>query len=472
MTIYTSGWNRDSDAPAPDGAEPTEADGASIPATPTDAPGVYVSSSYRAGGGSTADPVEAPDRSVLRATPAMPIMGQPRVGAPLMGQPAPVASDPPATAPVTGHPAPIESDPPAVPPAPAATSQPGVYRSSAAQSARSGEGLVRAPAPGDGEAEPVIAEASAVAPAAERGVAPKQTGAAGPDPTGVGATEVKFSEPFAGSAGTDSEPTIGGPRYQPATDHTTVLGLDPKRRKDSSLPIRRHRRIFDREHWIRSTIRTTGEAMVTVGLVLLLFAAYEVWGKAVIVADHQRDLDSQLSHEWNNPNDQPTVGGPSSSGPTALPAPPGGSIARLYIPRLGKHWVVVEGVQPKDIRYAPGHYPGTALPGQIGNFSVAGHRSPAIFWDLDQMQTGDKIVVETRTTYFVYTMTSREIVAPTALQVVAPVPDRPGVAPTTAFLTLTTCNPKWDNYQRLIVHATLERQQARSAGLPVEANGA
>jgi sortase (surface protein transpeptidase) len=69
-------------------------------------------------------------------------------------------------------------------------------------------------------------------------------------------------------------------------------------------------------------------------------------------------------------------------------------------------------------------------------------------------------------------MTSREIVVPTALEVVAPVPDQPGVAPTKAMLTLTTCNPKYNNYQRLIVHAVLQRQQPRSAGLPAEANGA
>ena len=44
--------------------------------------------------------------------------------------------------------------------------------------------------------------------------------------------------------------------------------------------------------------------------------------------------------------------------------PPGGNaIARLYIPRLGKQWVVVQGVTPADIRYAPGHYTETAMPG-------------------------------------------------------------------------------------------------------------
>jgi sortase A len=62
-------------------------------------------------------------------------------------------------------------------------------------------------------------------------------------------------------------------------------------------------------------------------------------------------------------------------------------------------------------------------------------------------------------------------VLPTAVEVVAPVPGQPGVTPTEAFLTITTCNPKWDNYERLIVHAKLERTQDRAAGRPAELAG-
>ena len=71
------------------------------------------------------------------------------------------------------------------------------------------------------------------------------------------------------------------------------------------------------------------------------------------------------------------------------PAPPparGKPIAGSTSRKLDKHWVVVEGVAQKDIRYAPGHYPDTALPGQVGNFSVAGHRNRATFWRLDELQ--------------------------------------------------------------------------------------
>lgn len=217
---------------------------------------------------------------------------------------------------------------------------------------------------------------------------------------------------------------------------------------------------------IRTGIRGLGELMITFGLIVLLFAAYEVWGKAAIIDAHQDDLDRQLGQDWGPPGDDPTVGPAASA--QALKPPSGNAVARLYIPRLDKHWVVVEGVSQKDIRYAPGHYPDTAMPGQVGNFSVAGHRTRAIFWDLDKVQDGDAIVVETKSTWYVYRVSSTDIVKPSAVQVVAPVPGKPGVKPTEAMLTLTTCNPKFDNYQRLIVHAKLLRKQDRGKGEPAE----
>jgi sortase A len=78
------------------------------------------------------------------------------------------------------------------------------------------------------------------------------------------------------------------------------------------------------------------------------------------------------------------------------------------------------------------------------------------------------IAVETKTDWFIYKVSQTRIVKPTQVEVVAPVPGRPGAKPTQAMVTLTTCNPKFDNYQRLIVHGELVRQQARSAGQPSE----
>jgi len=217
---------------------------------------------------------------------------------------------------------------------------------------------------------------------------------------------------------------------------------------------------------IRTGVRTAGEVLITLGLVVLLFAGYEIWGKSTIVNAHQDDLSQQLAQEWDEPD--PTVGPTTPATATPSPTKPvqGKPIAGLYIPKLDKQWVVVEGVTPKDIRYAPGHYPRSAMPGQVGNFSVAGHRNRATFWRLDELRKGDAIVVEAKEAWYIYHVSQTRIVKPSQVEVVAPVPGRPGVKPTKAMLTLTTCHPKFDNYQRLIVHAELVRTDPKTPGSP------
>jgi LPXTG-site transpeptidase (sortase) family protein len=246
-----------------------------------------------------------------------------------------------------------------------------------------------------------------------------------------------------------------------------------------------HARLTRRRRTVaRGVSRGLVEAMIALGLILVYFAAYEVWGTAMVVSAHQEDLDRQLAHDWatGSPDgattDSPTVGPAPTAPPVAqggevdaVPPSPGNALARMYIPRMGKHWVVVEGVGQKDLRYAPGHYPGSAKPGQVGNFAVAGHRNPAIFWDLDRVTPGDRIVVETASRWYVYRVTRNFVTSPAAVEVVAAVPGTPGARPTTAMLTITTCAPKWDNSHRLIVHAELLRAQARSAGRPAEQGG-
>jgi sortase A len=220
----------------------------------------------------------------------------------------------------------------------------------------------------------------------------------------------------------------------------------------------------------RRTVRGIGEVLITFGLILLLFAIYEVYGRTPAVDAHQASLDGQLNRQWSalrtSLDTQPRSPGTAilvrSTPPTA-----GQPIARLYIPALRLHWVVVEGVSLRDIQYAPGHYPGTAMPGEVGNFAVAGHRIPPLFWNLQEVTPTDKIVVETATNWYVYRVTKNEIVSPHAIEVLAPTPDRPGVSASQAWLTLTTCNPKWADYQRMVVHAVLIATAPHSAGSPV-----
>jgi sortase (surface protein transpeptidase) len=181
------------------------------------------------------------------------------------------------------------------------------------------------------------------------------------------------------------------PSAAPGTDSTD--GADGKLYDSRAWRTRDRRRRSGGP--VRTTARVLGEILITLGLVVLLFAVYEVYGKTAIINSHQNQLDQQLQSSWSGPTPTPTnsSGGKSSAPLAPLPCD---AVARLYIPKLKKHWVVVEGVSLKDIRFAPGHYPGTALPGAIGNFAVAGHRVPAIFWDLNEVQKSDTIVVETK----------------------------------------------------------------------------
>ncbi len=214
---------------------------------------------------------------------------------------------------------------------------------------------------------------------------------------------------------------------------------------------------------IRTVVRGTGELLITCGLIVLLFAAYELWGKTVEIQHHQDQLNQQLTQAWSAPPAPAGTKPPVKTGPPY----PGGALARLYVPSIQKQpWVVVQGVEPWDIRFAPGHYPNSALPGQVGNFAVAGHRSPGIFRYMENVHPSDVIVVETRDMWYVYQVYANIIVRPDAVEQVGPVP--PGAHPGDRLVTLTTCNPWWDNYQRMIVHGRLIREQPRSAGVPAE----
>ena len=206
----------------------------------------------------------------------------------------------------------------------------------------------------------------------------------------------------------------------------------------------------------RRLVRRLSALAVLVGGVLLGYVVYEVWITDVIsehVTDQVRD---DLRDQWAHP----------APGP---PAPPelGNAFALLHIPRFGRDFArpVVEGTDPDELEEGVGHYPHTALPGQQGNFAVAGHRvgrgSP--FLDLDTMRAGDPVVVETADTWFVYRVTAVAIVRPTDLTVVAPTPGGPpDGAATGAYLTMTTCNPKFSSRERLVVHALLESSVSRA----------
>jgi sortase (surface protein transpeptidase) len=226
---------------------------------------------------------------------------------------------------------------------------------------------------------------------------------------------------------------------------------------------------------LRTTARGVGQALVTVGFVLLLFVVYELWVTDLQSAAAQEELATGLREEWSRP--APGV-------PEEIVS--GEAFAFLHIPRLGADYsrAVVEGTGADELAQGPGHYTDTARPGEQGNFAVAGHRvgrgSP--FLELDELRPGDPIVVETVDSWYVYRVLGdpatgdlsggpspvpgRQIVSPEDVSVIAPTPGVEGTATTGAFLTLTTCHPEYSARQRLIVHAVLDGAPLARADAP------
>ncbi|PTH85844.1 class E sortase [Streptomyces sp. A244] len=127
----------------------------------------------------------------------------------------------------------------------------------------------------------------------------------------------------------------------------------------------------------------------------------------------------------------------------------GEAFAVLRVPRFGREFapVIVEGVSQKALEKGPGHFPGTALPGETGNFAVAGHRTGwgEPFKRLPELRKGDTIDVEWKRTTYTYRVTHSKVVEPSDVGVLLPVPGKPGARPDKARITLITCTDRgWD----------------------------
>jgi len=121
-----------------------------------------------------------------------------------------------------------------------------------------------------------------------------------------------------------------------------------------------------------------------------------------------------------------------------------------------------------NLRRGPGHMSGTALPGQVGNVVLSGHRTTygAPFNRWDELSAGDEVVLETQDGWFTYTLTGSQVVAPSAVDVVLPVPGQPGAAPVEPLLTMTTCEPEYSAAERMIVSGRLTSSRPRAEGPP------
>jgi sortase A len=129
----------------------------------------------------------------------------------------------------------------------------------------------------------------------------------------------------------------------------------------------------------------------------------------------------------------PQPGSATFTSPKAVPAAaPDGLIGRVEIPRLLLSMAVVEGIDTTTLRRAVGHIPGTALPGEVGNVGLAGHRD-TFFRPLKDLRVKDEIQFSTLKGNFKYQVVSFRVVEPDNVGVLAPSGEN--------VLTLVTCYP-------------------------------
>jgi sortase A len=166
------------------------------------------------------------------------------------------------------------------------------------------------------------------------------------------------------------------------------------------------------------------------GLAAILVSAWFLGGAVLWRKWQDQKFDeAQKAAQTESPQAEPA---PTPAPPPPPPAP-GDVIGRLSIARLNVKSVVREGTTDSVLSMALGHIEGTAMPGQVGNVGVAGHRD-TLFRGLRNVALKDQIVLESVNKKYTYHVESTQVVKPTDVQVLDPTPNA-------SELTLVTCFP-------------------------------
>ena len=147
------------------------------------------------------------------------------------------------------------------------------------------------------------------------------------------------------------------------------------------------------------------------------------------------------------PGDAGTGGGAgrvvrgSAGGPTVT--------GRIEIPKIGLDHLTYEGATLAQINYGPSHWPGTPMPGHVGNTVFPGHRTTRTrpFFNINELVPGDAIIFTTAEGRFVYQVYESRIVRPTEMWIVENTPD--------AIVTIFGCHPRGSAKFRYVVRGRL-----------------
>lgn len=229
-------------------------------------------------------------------------------------------------------------------------------------------------------------------------------------------------------------------------------------------------------------VSVAGELVLTVGVVVLLFVAWQMWIGDVIMASAADARGHEVTHEWEEapaPSLPPVAGnGPDSFEPPLMAAPENGVPwgAQMRVPRFGADYnVAIAGgvTRAKTLDHGwIGVYPDSGMPGQVGNFSMAAHRTTwgKPFNQLDKLRLGDAIVVETADGWYTYRFRTLEYVTPDSVDVLFATPQGAGPdgAPSDGgrYITLTACSPLFSLAERIVAYGVFDSFQPRALGAP------
>lgn len=145
----------------------------------------------------------------------------------------------------------------------------------------------------------------------------------------------------------------------------------------------------------------------------------------------------------------------------------------LYIPAFGAEYQkLITAGDDSDVIYggdnAINYYPEGQMPGENGNFSLAGHIGWGVgaFNNINKLSIGEKVIVQTKEGYYTYSITGHEVVPGSQGSVLLPVPNTPNAIPTKGILTLTTCYFEGTEKKRMVVYSDfVEFSKNKPAGL-------
>lgn len=209
-----------------------------------------------------------------------------------------------------------------------------------------------------------------------------------------------------------------------------------------------------------SALLLVGELLITAGFILGSYVVYELWVSNLTAQRTWTTSSANLTEEFSAEFKNYLVENPVPPEKVEITQTPksGKPFGLMYLPKL---WAeervvpIISGVSDSDLTKGLGYYPSTSLPGEIGNFAVAGHRAThgEPFADFPLLEVGDEVVVETFAGRYTYELVDDIKVMPEDIWVIGRRPNVPGVLalPEDAkLITLTTCDPRWSSEKRWI----------------------